>query len=116
MGVSRPGRLPSLSPISKVENSENGGKTGKNSSWLLNQMRPAMGARRFGEYASEPVVIDTLRVINSGGRGYPVTDLFAIAAGLLAILTHRMLLMFLALGFAVTADAADDLGQVLHVR
>ncbi len=33
-----------------------------------------------------------------------------------AVLTHRMLLMFLALGFAVTADAADDLGQVLHVR
>ncbi len=28
MGVTRPGRLPSLSPISKVENSENGGKTG----------------------------------------------------------------------------------------
>jgi hypothetical protein len=26
-----------------------------------------------------------------------------------------MLLMFLALGFAVTEDAADDLSQVLHV-
>ncbi len=28
MGVTGPGRLPSLSPISKVENSENGGTTG----------------------------------------------------------------------------------------
>jgi len=30
VGVTRPGRLPSLSPISNVESSENGGKTGKN--------------------------------------------------------------------------------------
>ena len=112
----RPGRLPSLSRISKVENSGNGGKTGKNSAWFLNQMRPVMGAQARESYAREPVVIDALRVTKSGACGYPVTDLFAIVAGLLAVLTHRMLLMFLALGFAVTADAADDLGQVLHVR
>ena len=109
--------MPSLSPISKVENSEKGGKTGKNPAWFLNQNTPRSG-RTYGRqsYAREPVVIDTPRVINSGGRGYAITDLVAVVAGLLAVLTHRMLLMFLTLGFAVTADAADDLGQVLHVR
>jgi len=67
-------------------------------------------------FAREPLVIDTLRVIKSGGCGYPVTDLFAIVAGLFAVFADGMLLMLLALGFAVTADTADDLGQVLYVR